>query len=74
MELMSILLSRIKRNYKLSKLEDEERPLLNRLALHSQKLGWTNPSGQKQSLEAELPKDISAVLQQLKKVKIHPTK
>jgi 23S rRNA pseudouridine1911/1915/1917 synthase len=69
-----VLLSRIKRHYKLSKLEEEERPMLNRLALHSMKLGWTDPSGQKQSLEAELPKDISAVLQQLKKGKIHPTK
>ena len=69
-----ILLSRIKRNYKLSKQELEERPLLNRMALHSWKLGFTDPSGKELSLEAELPKDMTAVLQQLRKVKLHPTK
>ena len=69
-----VLLSRIKRNYKLSKQEEEERPLLNRLALHSWKLGFTDTHGKSISLEAELPKDMAAVLQQLRKAKIYPTK
>jgi len=69
-----VLLSRIKRNYKLSKQEEEERPLLNRLALHSWKLGFTDTHDKSISLEAELPKDMAAVLQQLRKVKIYPTK
>jgi 23S rRNA pseudouridine955/2504/2580 synthase/23S rRNA pseudouridine1911/1915/1917 synthase len=69
-----VLLSRIKRNYKLSKQELEERPLLNRLALHSWKLSFTDRLGKELSLEAELPKDMTAVLQQLRKVKLHPTK
>jgi 23S rRNA pseudouridine1911/1915/1917 synthase len=69
-----VLLSRIKRNYKLSKQELEERPLLNRLALHSSKLSFTDPSGKELSMEAELPKDMTAVLQQLRKLKLYPTK
>ena len=69
-----VLLSRIKRNYKLSKLEEEERPLLSRLALHSWKLNCADPEGKDLSLEAEMAKDMTAVLQQLRKAKIHPTK
>jgi len=69
-----ILLSKIKRNYKLSKHDESERPLLNRLALHSWKLDFINQAGQSLRLEAEMPKDMVAVLQQLRKVKIYPTK
>jgi 23S rRNA pseudouridine1911/1915/1917 synthase len=69
-----VLLSRIKRNYKLSRQEEAERPLLNRLALHSWKLEFCDQSGQDISLEAEMPRDMTALLQQLRKVKIDPTK
>jgi 23S rRNA pseudouridine1911/1915/1917 synthase len=69
-----VLLSRIKKNYKLSKTEDSEIPLLNRLALHSRKLVFNDQSGKVFILEAEPPRDMLALLQQLRKVKIYPTK
>ena len=62
-----ILLSSIKRKYKLSQHDDEERPMLNRLALHSYRLKFTDADGKVIGLVAELPKDIRALLQQLKK-------
>ncbi len=64
-----ILLSSIKRKYKLSKHDEEERPMLNRLALHSYRLKFTDLDGKVFDLNAELPKDIRALLQQLKKNK-----
>ncbi|HEY6505681.1 MAG TPA: RluA family pseudouridine synthase [Chitinophagaceae bacterium] len=64
-----ILLSGIKSKFKLSKKEEEERPLLNRLALHAYKLKFTDTHGKKFELEAPLPKDIRATLQQLEKRK-----
>lgn len=64
-----VLLSSIKKKYKLSKHDEEERPMLNRLALHSYRLKFTDESGQVIDLEAELPKDIRALLQQLAKNK-----
>jgi 23S rRNA pseudouridine955/2504/2580 synthase/23S rRNA pseudouridine1911/1915/1917 synthase len=62
-----VLLSAIKKKYKLSKHDEEERPMLNRLALHSYRLKFTDADGKMIDLEAELPKDIRALLQQLKK-------
>lgn len=62
-----ILLSSIKYKYKLSKKEEEERPILNRLALHAYKLKFTNSDGKLFELEAPLPKDMRATLQQLEK-------
>ena len=62
-----ILLSSIKKKYKLSKHDDEERPMLNRVALHSYQLKFTDANGKDYSLEAELPKDMRALVQQLKK-------
>ena len=62
-----VLLSSIKRNYKLSKHDEEERPILNRLALHSYRLKFTDVDGTPIDLAAELPKDMRALLQQLKK-------
>jgi len=61
-----IKLSAIKRNYKLSKAEDEERPILSRLALHSAQLKF-NLNGEAFDLQAALPKDLKALLQQLRK-------
>jgi 23S rRNA pseudouridine955/2504/2580 synthase/23S rRNA pseudouridine1911/1915/1917 synthase len=64
-----IFLSRIKRNFKLSKSEEAERPLLTRLALHSQLLRFTDATGKTHTIEAPLPKDLRALLQQLRKWK-----
>jgi 23S rRNA pseudouridine1911/1915/1917 synthase len=62
-----LLLSSLKSKFKLSKSELEERPLLNRLALHAYKLSFTDLSGEKITLEADLHKDLKASLQQLTK-------
>ncbi|MDP4263734.1 MAG: RluA family pseudouridine synthase [Bacteroidota bacterium] len=64
-----LLLSSIKSKFKLSKKEEEERPILNRLALHAYKLKFTDTHGKLFELEAPLPKDIRATLQQLGKRK-----
>ena len=61
-----VLLSSIKKRFKLSKAEDEERPILSRLALHSWKLSF-QLNGETIMLEAEPPKDLRALLQQLGK-------
>jgi 23S rRNA pseudouridine955/2504/2580 synthase/23S rRNA pseudouridine1911/1915/1917 synthase len=63
------LLSSLKSKFKLSKNELDERPLVNRLALHAYRLGFTNPNGKKIELQAELHKDLKASLQQLGKWK-----
>ena len=62
-----VLLSSIKKKYKLSKHDEEERPILNRVALHSYELKFKDATGQEFDLTAELPKDIRALIQQLKK-------
>lgn len=62
-----VLISSIKRKFKLSKNELEERPILNRLALHAAELHFSDPGGKEFHLEAEMPKDMRALLQQLRK-------
>jgi 23S rRNA pseudouridine1911/1915/1917 synthase len=64
-----ILISSLKRNFKLSKNELEERPIINRLALHAAELDFTDVDGKRYTLEAEMPKDLRALLQQLRKWK-----
>lgn len=64
-----ILLSSLKHKFKLSKNELQERPLLNRLALHALSLKFIAPDGEVMNLEAPLPKDLRALLQQLRKWK-----
>lgn len=64
-----IFLSSIKHKFKLSKNEEEEKPILNRLALHSYKLKFSDQNGNIFDLEASLPKDLKATLQQLRKWK-----
>ena len=61
-----VLLSSIKRKYKLSKNQEEEQPVLSRLALHSWKLNFSL-NDEQYSFEAPLPKDLKALLQQLRK-------
>lgn len=63
-----LLLSGLKKNFKLSKIAEEERPILSRLALHSQQLKFTL-NNIEFDLRAEIPKDLRAVLQQLRKWK-----
>ena len=65
-----VLLSSLKHKFKLSKNELEEKPLLNRLALHSLSLKFSDTNGKTIKLEAPLPKDLRALLQQLKKLKL----
>ncbi len=63
-----ILLSSFKKKYKLSKHDEEERPILNRVALHSYQLKFKDEQGNEHDLTAELPKDIRALMQQLRKL------
>jgi len=63
-----VLLSSLKKNFKLSKTAEEERPILARLALHSYQLKFTL-NGESFDLAAEVPKDLRAVLSQLRKWK-----
>jgi 23S rRNA pseudouridine1911/1915/1917 synthase len=64
-----VFVSSLKRKFKLSKSEDEERPILHRLGLHSQQLQFADLAGNLHSFTAPLPKDIKALLQQLRKWK-----
>lgn len=61
-----VLLSALKKKFKLSKTAEEEKPLLSRLALHSHLLKF-DLDGKRYELEAEVPKDLRAALQQLRK-------
>jgi len=62
-----ILLSSFKKKYKLSQHDLEERPIISRLALHSHSLKFTDIHQKDLFIEAPLPKDMKALLQQLKK-------
>lgn len=64
-----VLVSSFKPRFKLSKKEEEERPILNRLALHAYQLKFNDVNRKPHELEAPLPKDIRALLQQLIKWK-----
>jgi 23S rRNA pseudouridine955/2504/2580 synthase/23S rRNA pseudouridine1911/1915/1917 synthase len=64
-----VFVSSIKRNFKLSRSEEEERPILHRLGLHSWQLQFPDQQGQMYEFEAALPKDMKALLQQLRKWK-----
>lgn len=60
------LLSGIKKKYNTGR-DTEEKPLLNRLALHARKLVFTTADGREIVAEAPLPKDIAACVSQLNK-------
>ncbi len=64
-----VLVSSLKSKFKLSKNAEEEKPILNRLALHAFQLSFKDISGKLIELEAPPPKDIRATLQQLVKRK-----
>jgi 23S rRNA pseudouridine955/2504/2580 synthase/23S rRNA pseudouridine1911/1915/1917 synthase len=65
-----VLLSSFKKKYKLSRHDEEERPILSRMALHSYQLIFMDAANKRHNLVAELPKDMRALLQQLRKYKI----
>lgn len=62
-----VKLSAIKRNFKLSRSEEAETPLLRRMGLHAARLSITHPNGSRLTLEAPLPRDMQALLTQLRK-------
>jgi 23S rRNA pseudouridine1911/1915/1917 synthase len=64
---MPVRVSSFKRNYNLSKYEEEEKPILARTGLHAQRLRFIDAGGVAFNLEAEMPKDMRALLQQLRK-------
>jgi 23S rRNA pseudouridine955/2504/2580 synthase/23S rRNA pseudouridine1911/1915/1917 synthase len=62
-----ILLSSFKRKFNMSKKEEEERPLLSRLALHAYSVDLVNRQGEAHTFIAPLPRDLDATLKQLRK-------
>ena len=62
-----VLLSSFKKKYKLSQHDEEERPIISRLGLHSLLLDFTDSHAKHYTIEASMPKDMRAFLQQLKK-------
>ena len=60
----ALMLSSFKRDYRPTRGE-HERPLMERLTLHAEKLAFTDPGGTRVTLEAPLPKDLRATLNQL---------
>ena len=63
-----VLLSSVRKKYKLSKHDEEEQPIISTLALHSYKLHFEDANGKKFELTAEAPKTFRALMQQLRKV------
>lgn len=61
-----IFLSEIKKGYKMRKYE-EERPMMQRMALHAQSLSFETMDGQKLQLQAPYPKDFEVTLKQFAK-------
>ncbi len=62
-----ILLSTIKKKFKLSEQELEEKPLLQRLGLHASELIFNNEQGKRIELSAPLPKDMAVTIKQIAK-------
>ncbi len=62
-----VFISQLKTRYKLSQSQEEERPILNRLALHAASLSFKGLKNEEFRLEAPLPKDLKATLNQLRK-------
>jgi 23S rRNA pseudouridine955/2504/2580 synthase/23S rRNA pseudouridine1911/1915/1917 synthase len=57
----------LKKKFKLSKEEEEEKPILQRLALHAFRLCFTDAAGKAIDVEAPLPRDMNAMLKQCRK-------
>lgn len=63
----SFLLSGIKRGFTLSTKDEEEKPLLARVALHAYQVVVPQSKGEPLTVESTLPKDIAACVNQLNK-------
>jgi 23S rRNA pseudouridine955/2504/2580 synthase/23S rRNA pseudouridine1911/1915/1917 synthase len=61
-----LMLSDFKRGYR-PVAGEPERPLIDRLTLHAEKLTFVAPTGEQVRVEAPLPKDLRAALNMLKK-------
>ena len=61
-----IYLSKVKRKFNL-KMEDEELPLIKRVALHAHKLAFYDLDGQVKEITAPYPKDFDVLIKQLDK-------
>jgi len=66
-----VFVSSLKKNYNHSGF-DEEKPILSRLALHAGRLSFTDQQGKLFTLEAEMPKDLRALLSQMRKSLLKP--
>lgn len=64
-----IMISALKQRFKLSKMQEEEKPILNRVALHAQIIKFSDRNGNMINAEAMIPKDLKATIQQLEKRK-----
>jgi len=62
-----VYLSMLKKKFKFSKTE-EERPVLNRLALHAQSLQFIDLNGKSLLIETAVPKEFLALMKQLHKL------
>ena len=62
-----VLVSSFKKKFKLSKNEEEEKPILARLALHAYRIKFIDAHGETLDIEAPLPKDLRALIAQLRK-------
>jgi 23S rRNA pseudouridine955/2504/2580 synthase/23S rRNA pseudouridine1911/1915/1917 synthase len=65
-EAQPILLSSFKKKFNLSKTELEEKPLLNRLALHAHRL-TIDVLGTTMTFESPLPKDMAVAIKQMQR-------
>lgn len=63
-----VYLSQYKKKFNLNKNEIEERPMLNRLALHASELIFQHSTGQNFHLQAPVPKEFKALMTQLSKL------
>ncbi len=61
------MLSHIKRKYRLSEKDEQEKPLLSRLALHAYRISFHKEDGTLIDVEAPLPRDMAACVKQLNK-------
>lgn len=62
-----LLLSSLKKKFKLSKADEEERPLLNRLALHAYSIELKDLDNKLLKIVAPISKDLEVALMQLRK-------
>lgn len=61
-----LMLSKIKRDYR--RASHPERPLIGRLTLHAHRVTFQTPQGERVTIEAPLPKDFRATINQLEKL------